>query len=385
MEAQELRTWIDIDLDKLRENYFTACSLTRAKVTCVVKANAYGHGAVRIAEELAGAGCSSFAVSCADEALELRQAGIGGEILVMTPAERKDLETLIAGGITLTAASAEDLRDADRAARRLGRTVQVHIKLDTGFHRLGFPCVRESASEIASVLRGMETVRAEGLYSHLGLVTPARDEKQHERFIQMRDWLAAEGVTFTDLHLCDSIGLVRYPAWHMSRCRVGAFLYGVRPSGSEQLPFRCEETLALRTRVTAVREIPAGEVVGYDDAVTDRPVRVATIAAGYGDGYPRHLSHGRGQVCIRGRRAPVIGLVCMDQMMADVSGIPDCAPGDTATLLGDGIPYGEIADWAQTNRNECLTILSRRPVRVYHRGGGIVTVTNGLLGTREDH
>ena len=364
-----LKTWIDIDLDALKRNYRTARSLTRAKVTCVLKADAYGHGAVPVARALAEAGCASFAVSCGREALELRRAGIPGEILVMTSAEPEELPEMIRARITLTAASFDDLREADRAARSLRLKAVIHLKLDTGFHRLGFDCDEETAKKLAELLPCLSSLHIEGLYSHLGLVNRVLDERQHARFAEMASRLEANGISLPDRHLCDSIGLVRYPEWHMSRVRVGAFLYGVRPSGSESMPFACEETLALRAKVTRVAEVPAGEAIGYDEALTDRPVRVATVQAGYGDGYPRCLSHGRGQILIRGKRAPVIGLVCMDQLMADVTDIPDCAIGDTAALLGGGIGYGEYADWADTNRNECLARLTRRPVRVYREEG----------------
>ncbi len=375
-------TWIDIDLDALKANYRTACSLTRATVTCVLKANAYGHGAVPVARTLSEAGCSHFAVSCGREALELRGAGISGEILVMTPAEQEELPRLIGQGITLTAASFDDLKEADAAAAAARTAASVHLKVDTGFHRLGFRCDEQTAQTLAQTLHDLPHLRAEGLYSHLGLVDRELDERQHRRFTDFARWLEEAGLSVPDRHLCDSIGLVRYPEWHMSRVRAGAFLFGVRPSRSEDLPFECRETLAFRAKVTRVETVPAGEAVGYDEAVTDRPIRAATVQAGYGDGYPRCLSHGRGRVLIRGRRAPVIGLVCMDQMMVDVTDIPDCAAGDTATLLGGGISYGEAADMAETNRNECLTILSRRPVRVYREGGEVRLTTDDIPGTR---
>ena len=379
-----MRTWIDIDLDAVKANYHAACALTRARVTCVLKANAYGHGAVPIARALTEAGCGSFAVSCAREALELRSAGITGELLVMTPAEPEALPALIRGGVTLTAASAEDLMLADAAAGALGVPAVMHVKLDTGFHRLGFPCDRETAAALGSLIPALTNLRCEGLYSHLGLVSEERDRAQYARFCAMRDWLKEEGVLFADTHLCDSIGLVRYPEWHMSRCRVGAFLFGSRPPRKTPLPADCRETLALRAEVIAVHAVAPGETVGYDETPAERPLRVATVAAGYGDGYPRRLSGGRGQVLIRGMRAPVLGLICMDQLMADVTEIPGCAVGDTATLLGGGIGLQELADRAGTNRNECLTILSRRPVRVYREGGRITAVNDCLLDAGEE-
>ena len=375
------RTWIDIDLDRLTDNYRSACSLTQARVTAVVKSNAYGHGAVQVARTLQKAGCASFAVSCAREALELRAAGIGGEILVMGLCEPILLPACIGSDVTLTVACTEDMEAMEQAALPMRKTAAAHIKLDTGFHRLGFACTRENAEKIASAAARTPHLRLEGLYSHLGLITPERDAMQHDALLRMQADLADFGVQPADIHLCDSIGLVRYPAFHHSRVRVGAILYGVRPFRSEDMPFQCRETLAFRTTVAQVRDVPAGEVIGYDEqGITDHPMRIATLCAGYGDGYPRCLSGGRGKVLIRGRRAPVVGLVCMDQMMADVSAIPDCAPGDTATLLGDGIPYAEYAAWAGTNRNECITILSRRPQRIYRRSGYEPVILDSLIG-----
>ena len=360
-----VRTWIDVDLDELVANYREACRLTQATVTCVLKANAYGHGATEVARALQRAGCGSFAVSCWREARQLRQAGVDGEILNMGVTEPDEMPDALAAGVTLTAASVGDLDLIDRAATA---PASIHLKVDTGFHRLGV----EPEEAVARAIAGKEyhNIIIEGLYSHLGLISPERDRAQYETLTRFHGWLKRYGLDIRDVHLCDSIGLVRYPAWHMSRVRVGALLYGVRPYRSEDVPFACGETLCLRALVCQVRDVKAGEYVGYaDDAPLERDSRVATLCAGYGDGYPRRLSNGAGEALIRGRRAPTVGLVCMDQMMVDVTDIPGVAPGDTATLLGGGVSYDEVARRAGTNRNECLAILSPRPVRVYHQGG----------------
>ena len=379
------RTWIEIDLDKLIENYRTACSLTKATVTCVLKSNAYGHGAVRVAEALMEAGCRSFAVSCAREAIELRSAGIQGEILVMGTTEPEYLPDLIQAGCYITVASLKDIADCQEAAGALQRKAAVHIKIDTGMHRLGFASDGATARDIAICLSRCPLVNACGLFSHLALTTRERDQRQYDALISMQKALAEHGVVISDVHLCDSIGLVRYPEWHGSRVRVGALLYGVRPSRSEHMPFACHETAVLKTTISQIHEVKAGDFVGYsDDQPLTHDARIATLCAGYGDGYPRSLSNGRGKVLIRGKRAPVEGIVCMDQLMVDVTDIPEAKPGDAVTLLGGGIGYDEYAEWANTNRNECITILSRRPVRVYHRSGKVATVLDSMLNERRD-
>lgn len=380
------RTWIDIDLDKLIANYRTAVRLApAATVTCVIKSNAYGHGAVRIAQALQEAGCGSFAVSCAREALELRRHGVAGEVLVMGLTEPAYMPACVCADVTLTAGSLDDLAAMEAAGDETGKEAVVQLKIDTGFHRLGFPCTQAAAERIAAAAKKQRHVRVQGLFSHLGLVTEDRDVQQHEQLLAMQNWLAGYGLPLKDMHICDSIGLVRYPAWHHSRVRVGAMLFGVRPSRSEHMPFENHETLAFRTVISRIHDVPAGEVVGYgDDMILPYDARIATLPVGYGDGYPRCLSNGRGKVWLHGQWAQVVGLVCMDQMMVDVTDIPEAQVGDTVDLLGGHVPYMAYADWANTNRNECITILSRRPVRAYWQGGKIVTVLDSLMEERRD-
>ena len=379
------RTWIDIDLDKLVANYRTACGLTDALVTCVIKSNAYGHGAVRVAQALQQAGCESFAVSCAREALELRKHSISGEILVMGLTEKTMLGACIQNEITLTAGAVQDILDMEEAAEDMNQLVHVQLKVDTGFHRLGIACTQEQADAVAAVAKGLKHVQLEGLFSHLGLVNLQRDEMQHDNLMTMHRWLLERGVEISDVHICDSIGLVRYPQWNHTRVRVGAMLFGVRPARTDHMPFEDYETLVFRTTISRIHEAKAGEVVGYgDDMVLDYDARIATLCVGYGDGYPRCLSNGRGKVCIHGKMAQVVGLVCMDQMMVDVTNIPEACEGDTVDLLGGGVPYMTYADWANTNRNEAISILSRRPVRVYWQNGKIVTVLDSMLEERSD-
>lgn len=292
----------------------------------------------------------------------------------------------MAAHLTLTVADHDDIIRVSEAAAQMDMKAEVHIKLDTGFHRLGFSCDEKAADEIADALQKAPNVKAVGLYSHLGLVSKVRDLEQYQNLLRMHMLLYTRGVDIPELHICDSIGLVRYPQMHMARVRVGAFLFGGRPTRSDDMPFTCEETLAFRTTVSQVRFVKAGEPVGYnDEEVLSRDSLVATVCVGYGDGYPRHMSYGKGRVKVRGAWAPVIGLVCMDQMMIDVTDIPGVAAGDAVDLLGGEVRYMEMADMAHTNRNECLTILSRRPLRVYRQGGKIVTVMDDMLNQRTDY
>jgi len=380
------RTWIDVDLDAIIRNYRTACSLTDSVVTCVLKSNAYGHGAVMVAKCLQEAGCRSFAVSCIREGIELRQNGISGEVLIMGAGETSWLQRAIMNDLTLTASSLAELDEISDAAERMEQAASVHLKINTGFHRLGFDCTRENAAAIGQFCREHPQVQVKEAFSHLGLINLERDTMQHDQLVRFAAWLEEENVLPKEnIHLCDSIGLVRYPDWHGCRVRVGALLFGVRPPHSEHLPFENPETLVFRASLAQIHDVPAGEIVGYgDDVILTRDSRIATICAGYGDGYPRCLSNGRGSVFIRGSLAPVVGLVCMDQMMVDVTDIPDAAVGDAADLLGGAISYDVMAKWQNTNRNECISILSRRPVRVYHQHGRRDIVVDELISGEGD-
>lgn len=365
-------TQIRIDLDKLKQNYQTALTLIRpgTALTCVLKANAYGHGAWVVGQTLQKVGCQSFAVSSAREALELRRHGITGELIVMGVAEGAYIPALCRENVILTIASLDE-------ARAVSAPADVQFKVDTGFHRLGFSADERGINEILEAA-ALPNIRPTGLYSHLGLVDAAHDSAQHDRLIRVHTALKERGLLLKDVHLCDSIGMVRYPAYHHTRVRVGAFLYGVRPMGSEQMAFECLETLALVSTVTRVHLAKKGDYVGYDDtAPLKRDTLIATIQAGYGDGYPRRMAKKAG-VLVRGAYAPLLSLVCMDQMMADVTDVPHVAVGDEVTLLGSGIPYMTYADWAQTNRNEALASLSRRPQRVYMQNGAPVMVVDAL-------
>ncbi len=374
------RTWIEIDLDAIVHNYKEAYKLCGegTKLTCVLKSNAYGHGAVHIAWALQATGAQSFAVSCIREAFELRRAGIASEILVMTVTEEDALPEAIRQGIHLTVASYPQAAMANSAAALLGSKAILHVKVDTGMHRLGFIPGPQAVSDILAISR-MKNVQIQGLYSHLALTNGERDQLQHDVLRVLYDTLLKEGLHIPEMHLCDSIGLTRYPQWRYQRVRVGAFLYGVRPLSSQHMDFITKEALCLKTRVAQVLPVKAGETVGYDDkAPLVRDSVIATLCAGYGDGYPRCMSR-VASVMIRGQLAPVLGLVCMDQMMVDVTDIPGVCEGDETVLLGGGISYMQYADWANTNRNEAITIMSRRPPRVYMRNGKVIDVVDYLM------
>lgn len=364
------RVWLEVDEDALIYNYRLAKSLCRPETAfiCVVKANAYGLGLSRVVKTLHEAGADWFATATAEEALTVRRVLPDAHILVMGAAESAYLSRLIVADISVTVNTVEEGRAASKAAAEAcGKPAKVHIKLDTGLHRLGF-CSAEEALPAAR----LPGLLIEGIYSHLALRSREQSQGQYALFMAIVEQLKKAGVRPKMPHLLDSIGLTRYPEWQLDAVRVGAFLYGNVPVSWTRFD-EGRAVAALKARVTRVAVAAKGEGVGYDDTPLERDTLVATLAAGYVDGYSRALSK-KGYVLIHGQKAPVLGLVCMDQMMVDVTDIPEVHPGDTATLLGGGIPLREYAALGNLNRNESLAMIGRRVPRIYLRQGKITAI-----------
>ena len=299
------RVWLEVDEDAFLHNYRLARSLCdrNAEMICVVKANAYGFGLRRAVQTLWEAGATWFAVAAPEEALAVRRALPDAHVLLMGPADAAYLPVLIQNRISLTVGTAQDGAAAAWAARQAGMDARVHVKLDTGLHRLGFAKAAD-----ALPLLSEKRLHFEGVYSHLALRSAEQSAAQYALFQAMTAELTAAGFCFDMRHLLDSIGLTRYPQWQMDAVRIGAFLYGNVPIAWPRYAEGRADVAALKARVTRVAWVAAGEGVGYDDTPLPRAARVATIAAGYVDGYPRALSQ-KGFVSLRGRRAPVLGLV----------------------------------------------------------------------------
>lgn len=329
----------------------------------VVKADAYGHGAVQVAREALTAGASWLAVALVEEGVELREAGIEAPILVLG-ASSADMARLAAVyGITLTVCDADMVRDAEAAALACGKTCHVHLKLDTGMSRIG----ARSADEVNAVLNALAAcphVALTGAFTHFADADGddlTFTRQQLERFKALTA-LLPEGIL---RHCANSAAIHRLlPEAAFDMVRMGISLYGYPPVATDcgVKPF-----MSWTTQVTYVKTIQPGDTVSYGRTFcAEAPVRIATIACGYGDGYHRAAT-GRAEVLIRGRRAPVVGRICMDQMMADVTDIPGVEAGDTVTLIGqDGneqITADDVAAWAGTIGYEVLLAATGRVMR----------------------
>lgn len=373
MKWQKMRTWTEISLENLEHNYraLRGCITPDCKLMAVVKANAYGHGAVRVAQKLEELGADMLAVAALDEALELRVCGIKLPILVLgvTPPEFAD--EVVAHEITQAVTDLDTAKALSDAAAAAGVCAKVHLKVDTGMGRLGVPGgdAKRAAAELAA-LCAFPNLEVEGIFTHFARADD--DEKftmlQFTRFLDVVETLGKDyGLTFQIRHCAASAAMLHYPCTHLDMVRPGIVLYGHYPApscegldGPGLLPM-----MTLKSRVVSVKALPAGSAVSYGGTyVLERDSRIAVLPIGYADGLSRALS-GKLEVLLHGQRVPQLGRICMDLCMVDVTDIPEVKPGDIATIFGEELPLEEKADAAGTIQYELLCAISRRVPRIY--------------------
>ena len=366
------RAWIELDREALSQNVEALLAMLpdHCALMPAVKADAYGHGAVLIARELNRIGVEAFCVASAGEGEELRREGVRGEILVLGYTDPIQFDLLHRCRLTQTIV---DYQYAERL-NGYGKRLHVHIGVDTGMHRLGIGY--EERSLIMDIFE-MKNLAVDGLFTHLctsdgqALKEQSFTDLQARRFYSVVDDLERNGYSCPKLHLQSSYGILNYPKLAEDYARVGIALYGVLSTREDTKRWEdvLRPVLSLKARVACVRRLCCGETAGYGMAFTaQRDMEIATITVGYGDGLPRNLSGGQGFVLINGRRAPVVGRICMDQTIVDVSGIPDVKAGDVAVLIGKSgdkeISAGDLAGWAGTITNEILSRMGARLERV---------------------
>lgn len=369
-------TQLIIDLDAIRHNIRAVHERAGVPVMAIIKADAYGHGAVEIARHIDG-DCAFFGVSSILEALELRQAGIEKPILILGYTPVAAFPEAIRQGIRPAIFRYEDALALSQAATALGMTAKFHIAVDTGMSRIGFQVTPEEA-DICARIAALPNVEAEGLFSHLATADCAdltRARHQAALFDQFDEMLHSRGVTIRLRHLDNSAGVMNFHCKY-ELVRSGIVTYGMYPS-TEVDPSVLDLRPALRweSRITHLKTLEPGREIGYGGTyTTTRPTRVATVPVGYADGYRRNLS-GRFYVLIRGKKAPILGRICMDQMMVDVTEIPDAALNDTVVLVGRSgdlnISVEEIAAQGDSFNYEFVCGISRRVPRVYLLGGEV--------------
>jgi alanine racemase len=378
VEGVRRPAWAEVSASAIRHNVRALRAVVgEATICAVVKANGYGHDPVLVANAALEGGATSLAVALVDEGLELRQAGVTAPILLLTEIPSETIPDAYRANLTLTIGSLAGARAASRWAESLGGSHPVHVKVDTGMHRMGV--MPEDLDEVVDVVRASPNLELEGLYTHLsvadgaGAADRAFSESQIALFDDLVAGLAARGITPAILHCANSAGALGYPSSRHSMVRVGLSLYGYLPEqwlagalaekGQHLLP-----ALALRAQVSAVRRVPSSARPSYGRLrELTRDATIVTVPFGYADGYPRRLFNGGAQVLINGRRYPLAGMVTMDQLVVDV-GDDDVAIGDDVVLLGrqgsDVVSADEWAGWGGTITWEVLTSLGARVPRV---------------------
>ncbi|MDY6876553.1 MAG: alanine racemase [Chloroflexota bacterium] len=375
MELDDVLTWAEIDLDAIAHN----ARLLKARAGGVelmvaVKANGYGHGALPVARAALEGGATRLAVHRTLEGVQLRQAGITAPILIMGYTLPAESERVVHRSLTPTVNSHLQAESLSAAAVAEGKLLPVHVKVDTGMGRYGL--LPDEVLDFARFLSGLPGLALEGLYTHhavADLADKAFTRHQFGIYMDVVEQLEKAGFTFPLKHVANSATTLDLPEMALDMVRCGIALYGLRPSDEVEPTIPLRPALRLKSRVARVRTLPAGTSISYGRThITAKPTRVALVPVGYGDGYHRFLSN-RGAVLIHGQRASIIGRVCMDQFVVDVSHIPAVQLHDEVVLIGrqgeQNIPAEEVARWAETINYEVTTSLLPRVTRIYVRGG----------------
>jgi alanine racemase len=381
MENQHHLTWAEVDLDAIAHN---ARGLKEragegTELMAVVKANAYGHGAVPVARTALENGASHLAVNRTLEGVELRQAGLTAPILILGYSLPSDAETIVRWDLTPTVTTVEGALALSAMSDRQGKVTPVHVKVDTGMGRFGLlpdevvPFVRRIAE--------LPGLKLEGLFTHFAVADLADKTytgRQFDRYMQVAQQLEEAGFTLPLKHVANSATNLDLPEMHLDVVRCGIALYGLRPSDEVEPAIPLKPAMALKSRVARVRTLPPGSSISYGCTyTTTRPTPVALVPVGYGDGYHRILSN-QGSVLIGGKRAPIVGRVCMDQFVVDTTGIEGVRQGDEVVVFGrqgeEEISAEEVAALAGTINYEVVTSILPRVTRVYLKGGQVVEV-----------
>jgi len=359
-------THVEVDLGRLAQNLaIIRAHVGQAKVMTILKANAYGHGLVPVARHMVVCGADYLGVAFLEEGILLRREGITAPILVLGGIAGEQIPLFLKHDLTITAPSVEKLRLIDDAAAALGRRARVHLKVDTGMERIGIHYY--NADQLLGASLRCEHVEVEGIYSHFANADAAdldHARLQLERFHTVLTFYERRGLPMPLRHIANSAGILQLPESHLDLVRPGILLYGVYPGAGCVRSIAVEPALTWKSRVAYFKVVQPGHPVSYGSTwQSDHPVRVVTVPVGYGDGYFRALSN-KAEVIIRGGRHPVVGRVCMDQMMVNLEW-GTAYNGDEVTLLGGSITADEMAAWAGTIPYEVLTNINTRVPRVY--------------------
>lgn len=379
--------WAEINLDNLAHNIREVRRLAekQSQVMAVIKADGYGHGAAKIAQTLLDNGADCFAVAVLDEAIELRNAGFLVPIFILGYTQPERAAEVVKYDLEQSVYSFEAAKALSAEAIAQGKTAKLHIKVDTGMGRIGFKADDEAVDIIRSI-HALPGINIKGIFTHFAVADEADKsytELQFKKFRWICDNLEEKGIKIEIKHCGNSAAIIDLPEMHLDMVRAGIMLYGLAPSKAVKLnKLVLKEVMSLKVKISHVKELEPGQSVSYGRRfVAERRSKIASLPIGYADGYTRLLT-GKAEALVKGKRVPVVGSICMDQCMIDVTGIEDIAVGEEVVLFGEQlggfISIDEIAEKLGTINYEVVCMISRRVPRVYIKGGEVVEVLNYL-------
>ena len=376
--------YAEINIDNFRNNIKEIKKIAMGRsIIAVIKADAYGHGAVELSRVLEDEGIDYVAVAVLSEALELRRGGYSGSILILGYTPSNFVSELIKNDITQSVFSYELAEAISKEAQKQGKTAKIHIALDTGMSRIGFLYEEKSIEEIKRIAL-LKNIYLEGIFTHFSTadeLDKTFSNIQHERFKKMVERLSNEGINFEIKHIANSAAIIDMPETLYNAVRPGIILYGYYPSNTvNKQRLNLKPIMTLKAKVVHVKEVPKNTPISYGRRyTTKKTTKIATLPFGYADGYSRAMA-GKGKVIVNGKLAPVIGTICMDQCMVDVSECGDVNIGDEVVVMGeeDGLSNNAdfIANALNTINYEVLCMVSKRVPRVYIEDNKIIKIKN---------
>jgi len=377
MDKRTARTWAEVDLNALENNLRVAQKKTGKKVMCVIKGDAHGHGAAECGAALEAAGADAFGVAALSEAVELRQSGVTRPILILGWTPPEFAGDIIDNGLSQSVMDEDYARELSAAAKAHGGTLSVHVKLDSGMCRTGIVAHSDHAAAASAVCRidALESLRIDGIFTHFAVADVDTEAGNGFTAWQLANYkavlgeLAKQGFTREVIHHCgNSATILFHPEAYFDMVRAGVMLYGLSPTNYWDFENELQPVLSLKSRVAQVKTLPKGAKVSYGCTYeTTKETKVAVMAAGYADAYPRTVSNKGAYAVINGHRCPQIGRICMDMCMFDATGA-DVKQGDEAILYGaGGMSMEELTNLVGTINCEPTCLLTKRVQRVYVR------------------
>ena len=386
------RSWAEVNLDSLKSNILNIKSILNknTKIMAVVKADAYGHGSLETANTLIENGVEYLGVACVDEAIHLRNNGVNIPILILGRSGKVRFEEIIKNDISQTVFCLDDAKALSEIALKNNKKAKIHIKIDTGMGRIGYlygcsdKLDNEAENEIKQIV-SLEGIDAEGIFTHFSVADESDDEFTHlqfKRFMSLISKLKDDGVTFKYRHCCNSAATIKFPEMHLDMVRPGIIIYGVCPSSEVKVDFKLKPVMQFKTRVVNLKSVQKGTPISYGktyEAQTD--LIVATVPVGYADGLPRAISN-KGSMIVGGKIVPVLGRICMDLCIIDVTSVNNIGVGDEVTVFGTQgesfIPVENIANLSNTINYEILCGVGQRIPRIYLKEGNVTKAINFL-------